>query len=151
MSIVTTVTEVTGMVRDTVRDTITGPVKESVGDTEAKVVAVARDLQGTVIGYVQKGVDYVQSGTFAEHVRKGGDYATERLPEVEKLPAPAEVVDAVSGFVTSVVESATEAIAPLVGRSAKPAPAAEATTSAPAAKATKSTKSAKPTKSTKSA
>jgi hypothetical protein len=145
MSIVTTVTET---------------VKESVGETEAKVAEVVRDLQGTVVEYVQKGIDYVQSGTFAEHVQKGGDFATERLSKVnypEKLPAPAEVVDAVSGFVTSAVESATEAIAPLVRKQTTDAPVTDApatdapATDAPAAKAAKATKSTKATKATKAA
>jgi hypothetical protein len=132
----------------------------TVSETEAKVVAVVRDLQDTVVEYVQKGVDYVQSGTFAEHVQKGGDLATERLAKVgypDKLPAPSEVVDAVSGFVTSVVGSATEAVAPLVGRPAKPEPADEAPADeapadeAPATKAAPATKSAKATKATKAA
>jgi hypothetical protein len=145
MSIVTTVTET---------------VKESVGETEAKVVEVVRDLQGTVVEYVQKGIDYVQSGTFAEQVQKGGDFATERLSKVgypDKLPAPSEVVGAVSGFVTSAVESATEAIAPLVRKQAADAPATDAPatdalgTDAPAAKAAKSTKAAKATKVSKPA
>jgi hypothetical protein len=140
MSIVTTVTET---------------VKESVGETEAKVVEVVRDLQGTVVEYVQKGIDYVQSGTFAEQVQKGGDFATERLSKVgypDKLPAPSEVVDAVSGFVTSAVESATEAIAPLVRKQATDAPATDApAANAPAAKAARSTKATKATKAGKSA
>lgn len=149
MSIVNTVSELTGTVTGTVRDT----VKESVGETEAKVVAVVRDLQGTVVEYVQKGVDYVQSGTFAEYVQKGGDLAAERLTKVgypEKLPAPSEVIDAVGGFVTSVVESATEAIAPLVGKPVTAEPAEQAAEPADATTAAKATKASKATKATRS-
>jgi hypothetical protein len=95
----------------------------TVTDAESKVVDVVRDLQGPVVGYVQKGVDL----------------AEERLPKFtypSSLPTPSEVLDSQYEFVTALlaaqydlVKAVASTVAPLVGT---PVPAGK-----PAAKATK--------------
>jgi hypothetical protein len=94
----------------------------TVTDAESKVVDAVRDLQGPVVGYVQKGVDL----------------AEERLPKFtypSSLPTPSEVLDSQYEFVTALLaaqydlaKAVASTVAPLVGAPVKAGqPAAKAT------------------------
>jgi hypothetical protein len=96
----------------------------TVTDAETKVVDAVRDLQAPIVEYVSKGVAL----------------ADERLPKVTYpagLPRPTEVIDSQYEFVTAlleaqrdIVKAVAEAVSPLVGVPAKPAPKAKATKAA---------------------
>ncbi len=107
----------------------------TVTEAEARVVDAVRDLQDPVVTYVRKGVDF----------------AGERLPKVTYpavLPKPTEVIDSQYEFVANLlsaqhdlVKAVATTVAPLVG--AAPATPKTYTPKASAApKATKATKSA---------
>ena len=93
--------------------TILTTVTDTITDAESKVVDAVRDLQGPVVGYVQKGVDF----------------AEERLPKLtypSTLPTPGKVIDSQYEFLTALlaaeydlVKAVAATVAPLVGVPAK--------------------------------
>ncbi|HLM63122.1 MAG TPA: hypothetical protein VK306_02400 [Acidimicrobiales bacterium] len=100
----------------------------TVTDAETKVVETIRGLQGPVVDYVRKGVDFADG----------------KLPDVtypSSLPKPAKVLDSQYDFVKSLldaqhdlVKAIVETVAPLAG--------AETTVEAKVAKANRTAKRA---------
>jgi hypothetical protein len=143
----TSLTNVTETVRDTVRTT-GDTVRTTVSEAESKVVGTVRDLQAPV----------------AEYVHKGISFAGDRLPDYpSNLPTPAELIDSQYEFVSNLLsdqydkaKAVAAKVAPLVGVSVdEPTTSTKSTTQSTASSKTTrsatSTKAAKASKSTKKA
>jgi hypothetical protein len=107
--------------RSTVMDFLT-----AVTDVEAKVVDTVKSLKKPLVGYVGKGVEFMDG----------------RIPQVTypaALPEPVELLDSQYKFITALLaaehdllKAVVRTVAPLVGAGAKPKPKAAKATKAAA-------------------